>query len=291
MGFKTTVQKQTNKLRTQERVIGVAQYLDQLAVQPLAVHSLRRMVNSATNSIRVRRSSDNAEQDIGFVGNSLDTTSLASFVGANSAYVTKFYDQTGGGFDLVQATNSKQPRIVNAGTYDGKAVFDGTDDSMSIASLTMGTPRCNLICKLSHPNVAGTQVTFELSANLNTNTQSLIVDMDSNLWNLSMQGSSIPSYRTNTFSVTSITALTQVSFLFDRALTGTAEIGMRVAGTARSINTTPNTTENSGNFTTYAFYVGARAGTSIYAPVNLETLAIYAADVAAIIVPIEAIVA
>jgi hypothetical protein len=82
--------------------------------------------------IRIRRSSDNTEQDIGYTGaNVLNTDAIASFVGANSAYVKTIYDQTGNSRILTQTSNSLQPRIVNAGTLDtqnGKpcAVFNGT---------------------------------------------------------------------------------------------------------------------------------------------------------------------
>lgn len=47
-----------------------------------AAYSLRKAVSSYSgNAIRVRRSSDNTEQDIGFVSGILDTSSLASFAG------------------------------------------------------------------------------------------------------------------------------------------------------------------------------------------------------------------
>ena len=46
-------------------------------------YSLRKLRIGATNSIRVRRNVDNAEQDIGFSGNNLDTNSMLNFVGAN----------------------------------------------------------------------------------------------------------------------------------------------------------------------------------------------------------------
>ena len=47
--------------------------------------SLRKLSTSYSGSaIRVRRSSDNTEQDIGFVNNQLDTTSLQSFVGSTN---------------------------------------------------------------------------------------------------------------------------------------------------------------------------------------------------------------
>ena len=53
-----------------------------------AAYSLRKLDKDyAGNAIRVRRSNDNTEQDIGFSGNELDTTSLKSFVGSNDGAV------------------------------------------------------------------------------------------------------------------------------------------------------------------------------------------------------------
>lgn len=66
--------------------------------------------------LRVRRSSDNTEQDIGFVDNYLDETSLTSFVGANDGFVVKWYDQSGNANNLSQATASNQPQIVSSGS-------------------------------------------------------------------------------------------------------------------------------------------------------------------------------
>lgn len=65
--------------------------------------------------IKIRRSSDNTTQDIGFVNNEVDTASIIAFVGANSAYVHTWYGQSGNGHNAVQTTNGNQPRIVNAG--------------------------------------------------------------------------------------------------------------------------------------------------------------------------------
>jgi len=77
----------------------------------------------ATNAIRIRRSNDNAETDIGFVNGVLDTTSITSFVGANSAFITKIYEQNGSGYDFTQTTAAYQPQIVTASviyTLNGK---------------------------------------------------------------------------------------------------------------------------------------------------------------------------
>lgn len=80
-------------------------------------YSIRQLRTGQTNCIRVRRDNDDAEQDIGFDGSgNLDTSSLASFVGANSAYVVTWYDQSGNGINQTQDAAADQPIIVSSGT-------------------------------------------------------------------------------------------------------------------------------------------------------------------------------
>lgn len=79
----------------------------------------RRLLASYEGSlIRIRRSSDNAEQDIGYdVAGDLDTAAITAFVSSNSAYITTIYSQNGGQ-NLTQSTAAMQMRLVNAGTLD-----------------------------------------------------------------------------------------------------------------------------------------------------------------------------
>lgn len=59
--------------------------LDSLSAPSAAAYSLRKLRSAYSgDAIRVRRSSDNAEQDIGFVNNELDVTALTAFVGYNN---------------------------------------------------------------------------------------------------------------------------------------------------------------------------------------------------------------
>lgn len=97
----------------------MAYILDKMTSQPIAVYALRKLVSTYTGSaIRVRRSNDNVERDIGFtVNDDLDTTTLSSFIGSNSGLVTVMYDQKGS-YNAVQSTAGNQPRIVNSGTID-----------------------------------------------------------------------------------------------------------------------------------------------------------------------------
>lgn len=69
--------------------------------------------------IRVRRSSDNATLDIGFVNNVIDTDTLLSFVGAGSGYVTIWYNQATSN-NATQTVAVYQPRIVNSGALQTK---------------------------------------------------------------------------------------------------------------------------------------------------------------------------
>lgn len=79
-------------------------------------YSLHQLSSTATNSCRVRRSSDNAEQDIGFVSGDLDTASLLSFVGAGDGFVVTMYDQSGNANDATQSAAADQRYIVQSGT-------------------------------------------------------------------------------------------------------------------------------------------------------------------------------
>jgi hypothetical protein len=89
-----------------------------------AAYSVRKLRTAYTGAcIRVRRSSDNAEQDIGFVGNHLDTTSLLAFVGSNNGRIVTWYDQSGNNTHKIQPSASNQPYIIESGllyTENGK---------------------------------------------------------------------------------------------------------------------------------------------------------------------------
>ncbi len=93
-----------------------------------AAYSLRKLRTAYTgDAIRVRRSSDNTEQDIGFVDGELDTSTLTTFCSGTNGFVTTWYDQSGNGRDATQSTASEQPQIVSSGsviTDNGKPSID-----------------------------------------------------------------------------------------------------------------------------------------------------------------------
>lgn len=271
---------------------GGSRYLDHLTVQPRAVLSLRKLISTATVAIRVRRSSDNAEQDIGFTGNALDTASLASFVGANSAYVTKFYDQTANAQHAEQATSASQPRIVNAGTYQGVVTWDNTDDFLKITSLTMGTDYVGLYFKAKSPANHGDgtgDILFELSTDYTAISGSFAVyaNTAADSYGCAMRTSPNNSAEDHPLALSSIG---QATVLFDRSATGAAEIRAWKSGS----ETTPvssSISEMSGSFVANDLYLGSRGGASRFGRLELETLVIYRFDTSSIRANIEALVA
>ncbi|WP_421696430.1 arabinofuranosidase catalytic domain-containing protein [Aestuariivirga sp.] len=103
--------------------------------------STRRMFSSYAGALlRVRRSTDDTEQDIGAtVGGGLNTTALTAFCGSASCFISTWYDQSGNGRNASQAASGRQPRLVNAGsieTLNGlpAAWFNGTGMGLNTAS-------------------------------------------------------------------------------------------------------------------------------------------------------------
>lgn len=80
-----------------------------------AAYSLRKLRGSYSGSaIRVRRASDNTEQDIGFVGEDLDTAALTTFCTGTDGFVATWYDQSGNGINRLQITAASQPKIYDS---------------------------------------------------------------------------------------------------------------------------------------------------------------------------------
>ena len=91
-----------------------------------AAYSLRNLSSTTTNVVRVRRSSDNTEQD--FTSAEITDGTLTTFTGANDGFVTTWYDQSGNSNNAVQSTATSQLQLVDDGIVyleNGKpAVFN-----------------------------------------------------------------------------------------------------------------------------------------------------------------------
>jgi len=137
-----------------------------------AAYSLRKLRAGYTGAaIRVRRDTDNAEQDIGFDSNGdLDTSALTAFVPDNG-YVVKWYDQSGNSNDAVQATSSAQPHIVVGSvisTHGGKPAVTQSTALGNPTNQFLDTPTINAVhnfVTLYQPIVGSIRAYYAQSAN------------------------------------------------------------------------------------------------------------------------------
>jgi hypothetical protein len=91
--------------------------LDNFAAPKIA-YSVRQLLSTYTGPcMKVKRSSDNAQQDIGFVNGLLDITELETFCSGTNGFVEIWYDQSGNNHDISGAADL--PRIVINGVTEG----------------------------------------------------------------------------------------------------------------------------------------------------------------------------
>lgn len=128
-------------ISSMKKVSTTSYYLDAYGTPVVWYEMVKRFSAYSGACIRVRRSSDNAEQDINFVDDLLDTSSLLSFVGAGNGFVTTFYTQVGTA-NVTNVTATQQPQIVSSGaliTRNGfvSIKYDGTNDSLKKTGATI----------------------------------------------------------------------------------------------------------------------------------------------------------
>jgi hypothetical protein len=130
--------------------VGPTYILSTLGLPVAFAVGLRRL-NDTYNAalVRVRRSSDNLELDIGATaGGDLDEAALLAHVGAGDGFVVTVYDQSGNIRNLTQANTAYQPAIVVAGaivrisTAANRASFKTTAlfQAMTAAAFTVAQP-------------------------------------------------------------------------------------------------------------------------------------------------------
>ena len=99
-----------------------ALFLDKYPIATVVIGTRRLYGNYAGPAIRIRRGSDNAETDIGYLNdNYIDAAAIDAFLGADPGYVVTFYGQNGN--NASQLTASAQMQIytnkVNGQVYFG----------------------------------------------------------------------------------------------------------------------------------------------------------------------------
>lgn len=129
-----------------------------------AAYSLRKLSSSTSNVVRVRRSSDDAEQD--FTAAAVSDGTLESFCGVGDGFVSTWYDQSGNGNDATQATIASQPKIVDAGVLVTNGLdFDGVDDGFDLPTVISSINAASSFVVAKTTDASLTQSALALSRN------------------------------------------------------------------------------------------------------------------------------
>ena len=85
---------------------------------PLAIYSVVKAPGWSGSCVRIKRSSDSTQTDIGFTSRGcLDTAAAIAFVAGSTLTVETWYDQSGNGYDKTASTN--QPTIISGNALGG----------------------------------------------------------------------------------------------------------------------------------------------------------------------------
>lgn len=124
---------------------GYGYLLDDVSVAPWAAYSVRLLKSTYAGAcVRLRRVSDDAESDFGFVGGLLDTTSIATWVGGSTARITTWYDQSGNARNAVQATAAQQPLYGSSGFGTIFAPYFRATDSLDYVASSTSVSGCTV---------------------------------------------------------------------------------------------------------------------------------------------------
>ena len=243
-----------------------------------AAYSLRLLSSTYTgDAIRVRRASDNTEQDIGFVDNELDTSTLTSFCSGTNGFVKTWYDQSGNGYDATQTTAANQPQIVSSGSVileNGKPAIKNTGTTGLKTSILSFSSYTDLsffsIQKIE--NTSGFKVIIESSPNFNSNVGAFYIAQNLPNYEITFRTS---FYIQNKYQNVINGQSVLTSFL-DSSQTGSAFSEM--FGNSTNLSETNVLDSGLQGFTDQNMYLFARSGTSNGLIGNTQELILYPSD-------------
>lgn len=196
---------------------------------PQAAYSMKKLIPTyAGAAVKIRRSSDNTTQDIGFTSTGqFDSSAFTSFIGAGSGYVHTWYDQADN-YDLTQTTNADQPQLV---LQNGHYMLKCTGGDFVQNTSFMGTKTNSTIsfvwkCPVTRPSG---YTTYQPGAMVDTALSKSV-----NPWWTTQQGPAYWIYNSTFFYGDGCPKLH--TFTFENGTQKTYEYGAQ----SRLVNSTPN---------------------------------------------------
>ena len=145
-----------------------------------AAYSLRNLSSTTTSVVRVRRSSDNVEQN--FTATQITDGTLTTFTGSGDGLVAIWYDQSGNSFNANQTTATNQPQIVSGGaliTQNGKpSVYTPGNKNLNTGLVSIGTSgdiSLDFFAVLNNQGIGDAQQLLGLSNNIYRTNRSRVL--------------------------------------------------------------------------------------------------------------------
>ena len=232
-------------------------------------YSLRKLSSTYTGSaIRVRRSSDNTEQNIGFdASGNLDTTTLLSFVGSGDGFVTTWYDQSGNVNNMMQANANQQPKIVLSGvvnTTNSKPSIRFQNSGLYNTQPTFSAP-ISIFSVINNNSTSGGN--YFIYSNANTSeTYGSTIGLVNNGWRIQSAGGGATLYGLNNgqiFGSKVISTIMASNSAWDLFLNNTESFNGSISG---------------GTFTLNALGYRSNPGGVFYSDYDLRETIIYPSD-------------
>lgn len=257
-------------------------------VSPLVAYGLTKIIRGYSGAlIRVQRTSDSTETDIGFVTNgvALDTSTLASFGAGTDCYVVKWYDQTGGGNYMKNSAGVTHcPLIVISGTVQSALICTSSSSQQyleTLSNVTYSTTKMTCFSRLSWDYESGSD--FRLPLDFGYTVNGALAEYDyrsaTGVPNWVWIGGG-PSYNNiRSFSgVPASFSSTTYTMLMDNTAGSTGQFSVWLSGSSISSAAGPATGTPSGNIPTAGITIGSFGGGSYYTKSTWSSLVVCAGD-------------
>lgn len=233
-------------------------------------------------AMSVRDTTTNAEHDIGWVWDAssppsecVNAAAVAALLGANNGACKTWRNQFGHpshGYE--QNTGSQQPKVATAGTFEGKVVFDGTNDLLPTGSAS-GTPSAFTV--FFRGKLRATTLQFILEHTIDyTANDAAVAYYDAGAMSVGVHDTSPAGYARSDFN-TDYPNDNVHCWRFDRSqVTAAAMSKLFINGTAETRDANGDSgTLPAGNFAAGNWFMGARNGAVSPAQLDAHTVLIY----------------